>query len=503
MRLAAEVRDISTLRNEASMLKAATLVLQAGRVGAGCSALMLLCDNVLARKEGIPGPDAAFWKDARELLGRIEKELVSYGRSVTLVQPDRTPEPMENKYTYEGDYDSKEHAKKLLSWNKEVYEARVSKSYVDQRLLRTLYQQQVQQRAVRIYHQHQQLVRNHQEYGEQFDTPYTRRKQTFRATEDALTREIERARPQFRDLEELSPRLNQESLARRGMTNATGVAEPATMKELARSVQLPPLNSLMNPRNQMTSPLPDKDMLLPPSPRKKRAEDEVKTRPMYLPSLLKLIAICFEEKRAAEAAAQKEAGPIDMGPPQEPLCVPLMRIIEETLHREHGSSGISAEKLQQLRFSCTDEAHGLHPRVAVFRRMAGWDEGHEMDPVQEAACVALLSWLGIATLTPPEKDLRMMLRLKDINRILNHLHRVRLLPPRAREFFVEIAHDMRLSRSEMPRKWGDAQMVDADALIWRWIEAWGGWDAMLFGKDGMPAGRGVSAAPAAAPAVAS
>ena len=52
--------------------------------------------------------------------------------------------------------------------------------------------------------------------------------------------------------------------------------------------------------------------------------------------------------------------------------VPLPKIIDETLRREHGSSEICAEKFQQLKTSCSEEGHGMHPRVAIFRRMAGW-----------------------------------------------------------------------------------------------------------------------------------
>lgn len=481
LRLATESKDVTTLFNEVNSLKAATASAQATRVRNSCVALQLHCDNALQmlQQKGAESQDLApaFWDATREHLARLAKELGGFERSVEMARAPKEETTKQNKYTYEGVTDEKEHEKQLLSWNKEVYEGRVAKAFVQEKLLRTLYQQQVQHRSTRIYHQHQELVRRHQECGETIDTPYNRRKSTFRATEDALLREIERTTPCFRDLEQLTPRLHRESLARRGIPQHTGMAEPASMRELTRNVELPPLASLMNPRNQMTSPLPEKDTLLPPSPRRKRADEEKKTRAMYLPTLLKFIAVCFEEKRAAEAALQKEMGPVDVGTPAEPVVVPLKRIIDDELHREHGSSEICAEKFQQLKISCGEApvGHGAHPRVAIFRRMAGWDGLGGMLPVQEAACVALLSWLGIATDNPHEKDVRMLMRLKDINRILDHLHRVRLLPERAREFFIEVANELRLPRSELPRS-VVSPMVDADALVWGWMERWGGWE---------------------------
>ena len=76
----------------------------------------------------------------------------------------------------------------------------------------------------------------------------------------------------------------------------------------------------------------------------------------------------------------------------------------------------------------------------------------------------------------------MLLRLKDVGRILDNLHRVRLLPPRARAFFIDIANEMRLPKSEYSSeapKPTDIPLVDADEVVWKWMEKWGGWDANL------------------------
>jgi len=242
----------------------------------------------------------------------------------------------------------------------------------------------------------------------------------------------------------------------------------------------------MNPRNQMTSPLPDKETLLPPSPRKKRAEEAAKTRHMALKDLLKWISVCLEEKRIQEAAKEKEEGPSDIGVPRAPLVVPLAGVIRETLHREHGSADICAQALAQLRASCSDEVHGSHPRVSVFRRMAGWTPAERpWVAEQESACMHMCSWIGIATLQPPDKEAVLQLRMKDVNKVLDQLHRKRLLPPRARPFLHELATELVLPRSETRNS--TVQLVDADQLLRCWMDRWGGWDEQLFG-DGLPDG---------------
>ena len=489
--------NLIMLRDEAHTLKGATGFVQAHRVRAVCVALQMQCDNALQMltQKGLEKSEIeaahlapAFWDDAREHLARLEKELAGYERSVQMAHtPKEAPKITQNKFTYdlgpEGHYLTEaEHEKKLNSWNKEVYEARVAKAFVEERLVRALYQQQKQLRTTRIHQQHQEVVQRHQQHRQHgFPTPYTRRQQIDATTENVLTKAMEHSTPRFRDIEDLSPRLASDAMARRGMSlSASSVAQPASMQELSRSMELPPIYSLMNPRNQMTSPLPDKETLLPPSPRKERKKHERKTRSLSLPTLLKFVAICFEEKRKMEAAVQKESGArIGVDLPQASQRVPLLRVINDTLHREHGSSVICAEKFQQLRVSCSKEGHGEHPRIAVFRRMAGWDAPErEMGSTQEMACVQLLSWLGIATNDPPDKDARMVLRLKDVPKVLDHLLRVRFVPSHARPFLLDLANDLRLPRSELPRA-TDTPMVDADVLLWRWMEQWGGWDCEI------------------------
>ena len=62
--------------------------------------------------------------------------------------------------------------------------------------------------------------------------------------------------PRFSDVEtELTPRLNRETLSAAVSLMVQMRSNPASVQALSDSVQLPPLHTLMNPRNQMTSPL--------------------------------------------------------------------------------------------------------------------------------------------------------------------------------------------------------------------------------------------------------
>ena len=163
-------------------------------------------------------------------------------------------------------------------------------------------------------------------------------------------------------------------------------------------------------------------------------------------------------------------------------------------------SEIRDEKLEQVRISCsTDEGHGSHPRVAVFRRMACWEDDPELDmnPEQETACMQILSWLGIASSDPPDRDMRILLRLKDAQKMIEHLYRLRLVDDVSKKSLWDMTNELRLGKDEISPRHAAAAMCDADALLWRWMEQWGSWEPKVVGIDGL-VGKG--AAPAPAPA---
>lgn len=511
--------DLPSLRRELHMLKGASAYVSATRVQSLCVAMIdridskihALGDRVRTSGSGSdkggrsPSPvrnlqvlegDQRFKHEITKYLSKLANELSAFQKEVQANKPPQAPaEPHQGNRFYYPDptFDTSvvDHEKKLLSWNKEVYEARVAKAFVEERLVRSLYQQKVQQRSRNIYQQHRELVQLHKEQNFRMPTLYVRARRYKEHTEAALVAQMQIESPRFSDVEqELTPRLHRETLAHRGFPNgASELATPASMEALSESVQLPPLNSLMNPRNQMTSPLPAKESLIPPSPRTKRLKEHVSMRTMQLPHLLKLVSICFEKKRVTELAmhraAQARPGTPRLGEVAE--LVSLGTVVKDHLLKEHGDANICEEKLTQLQHSCSvDKGHGSHPRIALFRRMASWDatEG-ALQPEQEIVCMRLLSWLGIASLQPPDRDRPKLLRMSDAKTLVSHLFRLRLIPEKAKEYLIDRAAELR--EPDMPG-------VDADALLWCFMECWGGWEAKIVDPDILPLGGGDSMA---------
>lgn len=104
--------------------------------------------------------------------------------------------------------------------------------------------------------------------------------------------------------------------------------------------------------------------------------------------------------------------------------VPLAEVVRDNLRREHGP--LAGAKLEQLKMSCADATgHGLaHPRVAVFRRLARFDETEApWNGLQEAVCMALFGWLRIATDASLKNvaTTRLLLPIRDISRLLDHM----------------------------------------------------------------------------------
>ena len=504
---ALQLNNLGQLAHEAHKLKGACGYVSATKVKSACLALKTFVDGAFAAMENDSREKAAWTeqltKQLKSLIARLEAELHEFGVSV---QANKAPQASkvldQNRYTYadptEEQINEKEHAKKLLSWNKEVYEARVAKAFVEERLVRALYQQQVQQKGREIYQRHHELVDHHKRQGAKTPTLYVRKKLFDQGTQDILAHAMEEASPRFNDTEALSPRLDRLALSRRGLGgDVSSLAKPASSNELRRSIRLPHLNTLMNPRNQVTSPLPEKETLMPQSARKKRAnEKQTQLRALPLPQLLKMMATCWEEKRLAEIAKMRAMGlHVPAEPGQVPVIVPLDQVVENMLTKEHGISEMRDEKLEQLYISCSSsEGHGSHPRVSVFRLMAGWEDDPDvaMKAEQETACMQLLSWLNIASSDPPERDLRMLLRLKDAQKMIEHLYRLRLVDDTARMSLYAMTEELRLGKGETSPRHAAMVMCDADELLWRWMEQWGSWEpkvsAGLIGTGAAPAG---------------
>ena len=147
----------------------------------------------------------------------------------------------------------------LAKHNMEVYETRVAKAYVNEVLAQSLYRQKRQHLHNTFKTSHRETVQMNKMACAAVASPRTLRLKNEAHLEQTLTAMFEKETPKFLDVECLIAPFHQDRmLASRGLTvSATSTAEPASALEISRSVTLPPIGSLMNPRNQMTSPLPD------------------------------------------------------------------------------------------------------------------------------------------------------------------------------------------------------------------------------------------------------
>lgn len=160
------------------------------------------------------------------------------------------------------------------TFNTEVYEARVRQSYLETQVIRALYTQTQTVRRQQIIAAHKQRMADNLRREQVVNTPYLRRKESDRSAKEFQQQQRARSAPMFRDVAAIEAHIREANLASRGVTLASALAQPATPRELALRVTIPPPESLMNPRN-VSSPLPDWAELpanvQPPSPTKKTA----------------------------------------------------------------------------------------------------------------------------------------------------------------------------------------------------------------------------------------
>ena len=143
-----------------------------------------------------------FFEKIHQMISRIESEMHSFTVQQEKLKNDAleaAPAPeIENKYAYYDDDESeplneKEHEKKLLSWNKEVYESRVFKAFVEERLVRALYTQRLHRSSRETFHHHQQVVARNFQWRHSLPTPYTRKVKHEEHTEQVLAHAMEQA----------------------------------------------------------------------------------------------------------------------------------------------------------------------------------------------------------------------------------------------------------------------------------------------------------------------
>ena len=135
------------------------------------------------------------------------------------------------------------------------------------------------------------------------------------------------------------------------------------------------------------------------------------------------------------------------------VVAPFDKVIKDFMFQEFGKQ--AHIKTEQFRISCgtVSPGRGSHPRVALFRRMANFGAINDDDPPEEpwptlkiSCCMQLLSWLRIATPDPDRsKDTRLLLDMKDVKKLCDHLVRVGLLPDvAAGRFYYALGDAVRL-----------------------------------------------------------
>lgn len=382
--------------------------------------------------------------------------------------------------------------KQMRSFNRDVYETRVRQNYLEEQVTRKLYTQKLS--MMRHERLARERVRQEERIRREFalGTPYLQTK--ARNAETTALQAAARAStaPVFSDVQAIEQRLAAANLAARSVVPESRVAKPASVKDLAIRAkgEVPPTHSLMNPRNQTTSPLPPKALLLPwmpddaggggPSAGGGASSGFGGASHVAAKALLSMIPSLFDAKRVADYDAERRG---EARPPL-PLCV------KAHLARS-APPEVVAEKMAALRLACA--LHASSPRVAIFQGMMGWGEdATPWDSTKAAACLLLMMWLK-----PPSDDATRVsqrfvsseqgslleadgyaleLKLSDVDLILKHLARKRLVSGKGLRVLGEEASRMELpppGPNEPPR---EAPCVDVDQLLLRWMSIWGSWE---------------------------
>ena len=377
--------------------------------------------------------------------------------------------------------------KQMRSFNRDVYETRVRQNYLEEQVTRKLYTQKLGlQRHERLA---KERVRQEERIRREFalGTPYLQAK--ARNAEHGALMEAARAAsaPMFSDVQAIEQRLAAANLASRSVVPESRIAKPATVKELAVRAknEVPPTHSLLNPRNQTTSPLPPKELLLPWMPGEGGGSGAGNAAPNAMQhgaakGLLNLIPELFDAKRVADYDAERR------GDVRPSLPVAVRAHLSRTCTPE-----VVAEKLAALRLACA--MHSGVPRVAIFQSMIGWGEDlTPWDSTKAAACLLLMMWLQ-----PPQDEatkvskrfvsaeqssllyedaVALELRLTDVDLILKHLARKRLVSSKGLRTLAQEAAKLELPAAGVGEVIREAPSVDVDQLLLKWMSIWGTWE---------------------------
>ena len=269
-----------------------------------------------------------------------------------------------------------------------------------------------------------------------------------------------------------------------------------SIDEIRQRITLPSLESLMNPRVDpgwihKPNGILDRESLehaFESSMAAGAHEHSVPVVPvMPIKSLLPLLSKTFDLKmqqdvpsymavRNAEVLLDHDPYAANGGRASAPVIKPVHEVLAGYMAEVYGARA-AEDKLKQVFKSCSAaKGHSSsHPRVAIFRRMAGYaaDGGEaKWTTAQEMAILQLIVWMGLSQTDSKKAVLSVHLSLKQVDVLLWHLERLKLIPTEGRVFCTMLAAELAAEEGSGQR--GD--VIDADTLVLRWVVNWAGWD---------------------------
>ena len=229
----------------------------------------------------------------------------------------------------------------LRKHNVGVYETRVAKAYVNECLARGLYMQKAQGFSEERRAQHRDVVSRQRSIVSSVASPRTRKLRTEAHLHQTLERLLEREKPRFHDVDSMQEMWDVMNLRRRGIPDhlmSSGADRRSTTMELAKNIELPPIGSLMNPRNVTVSPLPDlpevSGKLLPTVsvPTKRKGDEARKLGVIGLDALSGLISRLLNQKRTADVQLRQQLK-LPLHEAHNAL-VPMSKIVEDFMAHE-------------------------------------------------------------------------------------------------------------------------------------------------------------------------
>lgn len=196
-------------------------------------------------------------------------------------------------------------------------------------------------------------------------------------------------------------------------------------------------------------------------------------------ALLGMIPDLFDAKRNADADAERRG----QARPDFPS------VVKQHISNGYLKPNAVAEKLVALRFAASSHRHVA--RVAIFSGMMGWDPHHPKpwDNTKAAACLLLMLWLqpqrvdeaakatSKVTGVLVEEHVALELRLEDVDEIIKHLLRKRLVSAKGAGVLKEEAATLAVEQQLPPASSSaPASAVDVEALLIRWMGTWGSWE---------------------------